>query len=134
MAKLSDAQLAFVRDNPYLGVITTLRPDGSPHSTVVWVDADESGITVNTAHGRTKPRNIAADPRIALLVVNPEDDYQWLSLNGTATLSDDGAEDQIDRLARKYLGAEAYPWRREGERRVTVVVTPTRIESLGIED
>ena len=65
MAQLSDDQAAFLRDNPYYAVLTTLRPDGSPHSTVVWIDVDESGRPAfNTARGRAKPRHIENDPRI----------------------------------------------------------------------
>ena len=134
MATLSDAQIAFVRDNPFVGVLTNLRPDGSPHSSVVWVDADDSGISVNTAHGRAKPRNVALDGRVALLVVNPGNPYQWVSLNGTGTLSDDGADTQIDKLAKKYLGEDVYPWRAEGERRVAIRISPSRVESQGIEE
>lgn len=132
MTRLTAKEREFLA-NPFVGVITDLRPDGSPHSTVVWVDVDEDGVSVNTAHGRAKPRYIAADPRVSLLVVDPGDPYRWLALSGTAELVDEGADAQIDRLARKYLGADRYPWRRPEERRVTVRITPTRIESRGLE-
>ncbi len=130
--QLTEAQRAFVAQ-PFVGVITDLRPDGSPHSTVVWVDVDEEGVSVNTARGRAKPRYIAADPRVSLLVVDPGDPYRWLALSGTADLVDEGAEEQIDRLALKYAGVSPYPWRKPGERRVTIRIAPTRIESRGLD-
>jgi PPOX class probable F420-dependent enzyme len=135
MATLTDAQLAFLRDNAYVGVVTTLRPDGSAHSTVVWVDVDDTGTPgFNTAHGRAKPRYLARDPRVTLTVVNPANAYQWLTLSGTARLDDEGADAQIDKLARKYLGAETYPFRKPGEVRVRVPITADRVEAHGIDD
>jgi PPOX class probable F420-dependent enzyme len=112
--------------------VTDLRPDGSPHSTVVWVDVDDGGVSFNTAWPRAKPRYLAADPRVALLVVDPADDYRWIAISGTVTLTEDGANAQIDRLAMKYRGLDAYPWHRDGETRVTARISPTRIESRGL--
>ena len=87
-----------------MGVVTTLQPDGSPQSTVVWVDVDDDGPSINTAYGRVKPRNLARDPRISLVVVDPNDPYRWVKLNGTGTLVDEGADEHIDRLSLKYTG------------------------------
>jgi PPOX class probable F420-dependent enzyme len=133
VAALTDRQRAFL-ENPFVGVVTTLRPDGSSHSTVVWVDVDDHGVSINTAHGRAKPQYLARDARIGLTVVDPQDAYRWLSLSGTAELVDEGAEDQIDALARKYLGRFPYPFRKPGERRVTVRITPLRTEAHGIDE
>jgi PPOX class probable F420-dependent enzyme len=131
--RLSEAERAFL-ESPFVGVVTDLRPDGSPHSTVVWVDVDDDGgVFVNTAHGRAKPRHIARDSRVSLMVVDPTDPYRWVSVSGTAELVDEGAEEQIDRLAQKYVGVYPYPWRRPGERRVTIRITPARIESRGLD-
>jgi hypothetical protein len=63
----------------------------------------------------------------------PENGYRWISISGRATLLDDGAEAQIDRLASKYLGKETYPFRADDERRVTVRVAPSRIEARGLD-
>jgi len=129
---LTAAQRAFL-ESSFVGTITDLRPDGSPHTTVVWVDVDDEGVSFNTAYGRAKPRYIDRDARVSLMVVDPENAYRWLSISGVATLVDDGADAQIDRLALKYLGRETYPFRAEGEQRVSVRITPTRIESRGID-
>ena len=134
MAQLTDEQVAFLRDNAYYGVITDLRPDGSPHSTVVWVDVDDDGKPgFNTARGRTKPRHIENDPRVNLTVVNPTNGYQWVSVTGTATLVDEGADAQIDKLAKKYLDADTYPFRKAEEQRVRVPITPEKVEAHGFE-
>jgi PPOX class probable F420-dependent enzyme len=130
--ELSRAEREFL-ENPYVGVVTTLHPDGSPQSTVVWVDVDDEGPSINTAYGRVKPRNLQRDPRISLVVVDPNDPYRWVKINGTGTLVDEGADAQIDRLAKKYTGQDVYPNRQPGEKRVTVRITPTRIQSRGLD-
>jgi PPOX class probable F420-dependent enzyme len=130
--RLTEAQRAFL-EKPYVGTITDLRPDGSPHTTVVWVDVDDQGVSFNTAYGRAKPTYIADDGRVSLTVVDPNDPYRWISVSGTATLVDEGADDHIDRLAKKYIDADTYPYRQPDEQRVTVRITPTRIESRGLD-
>jgi PPOX class probable F420-dependent enzyme len=130
--RLTEAQRAFL-EKPYVGTITDLRPDGSPHTTVVWVDVDDQGVSFNTAYGRAKPTYIADDGRVSLTVVDPQDPYRWISVSGTATLVDEGADDHIDRLAKKYIDADTYPFRQPDEQRVTVRITPTRIESRGLD-
>jgi PPOX class probable F420-dependent enzyme len=142
MARVSDAvapvktltadERAFL-ENPYVGVVTDLRPDGSPHSTVVWVDVDDDGVSFNTARPRAKPHYLEADPRVSLVVLDPQDPYRWLAVTGTTTLVDEGADDQIDRLSKKYTGRERYASHRDGETRVTVRISPSRIEARGID-
>jgi PPOX class probable F420-dependent enzyme len=132
--KLTEKQREFL-ENPFVGTITDLRPDGSPHTTVVWVDVDDDGgVSFNTAHGRAKPSYIAGDSRVSLTVVDPADPYRWLSVSGTATLVDEGADDHIDRLARKYIGADTYPFRQPGERRVTVRIAVEKVDSRGLDE
>jgi PPOX class probable F420-dependent enzyme len=132
MKTLTSAQRLFL-ESPFVGVVTDLRPDGSPHSTVVWVDVDDEGVSFNTAWPRTKPRNLANDPRVSLVVVDPEDAYRWIAIDGPVTLVEEGANDQIDRLAKKYAGLDRYPWHRPEETRVSVRISPRRIEARGID-
>ena len=132
MTQLTESQRAFLA-NPFAGVITDLRPNGSPHSTVVWVEVDDAGVSFNTAYGRAKPTYIAGDPRVSLTVVDPQDPYRWLSVSGNATLVDEGADDQIDRLAKKYIGADSYPFRQPGERRVTVRIAIEKLDGRGFD-
>jgi PPOX class probable F420-dependent enzyme len=132
VAALTARQKEFL-ENPFVGVVTDLRRDGSPHSTVVWVDVDEDGVSFNTAYGRVKPRNIVRDPRVSLVVVDPADAYRWLAVTGTASLVDEGADAHIDRLAKKYLGVDEYPNRTPEERRVTVRIAADRIQARGLD-
>jgi len=133
MKQLSEAERAFL-ENPFVGVVTTLHSDGSPQSTVVWVDVDEEGPSINTAYGRVKPSNLTRDPRISLVVVDPGDPYRWVKVSGTGTLVDEGADEHIDRLSKKYTGQDVYANRTPDEQRVTVRITPTRILSRGVDD
>jgi PPOX class probable F420-dependent enzyme len=121
----------FLADNPFVGTVTTLRPDGSPHSTIVWVDVEEGAVSFNTARGRAKERYLSRDPRASLLVVEPDDPYRWVAVSGRAELTEEGADEQIDKLAKKYLGKDQYPWRKSTEQRVKVRITPEKIDSSG---
>ncbi|HVP75065.1 MAG TPA: PPOX class F420-dependent oxidoreductase [Gaiellaceae bacterium] len=132
MRKLNETQREFL-EQPYVGTVTTLRGDGSPHSTVVWVDVVDGEPAFNTAYGRVKPSNLERDPRVSLLVVDPTDSYKWLAVDGDAELTTDGADAQIDKLAKKYLGKDSYPWRKPEERRVTVRIHPARVTAYGLD-
>lgn len=132
MAELNDKQQRFF-DNPFVGIVTTLRDDGSPHSTVVWVDRENGGLSFNTARGRAKERHLNRDPRVSLLVVDPENAYRWVAVAGTAELTEEGADDQIDRLAKKYIGKDEYPWRSPDETRVKVKIRPEKVEATGLD-
>ena len=134
MAVLKDKERKFLNDNPFIGVVTDLREDGSPHSTPVWVDVDDGKVSFNTATGRAKPRHLEKDPRVALIVTDPEDPYKWVSITGRAELTEHGADEQIDKLAKKYLGQDEYPWRKPEETRLKVLIDPQTVESRGIDD
>jgi PPOX class probable F420-dependent enzyme len=134
MAQLTEKQRAFVAENPFVATATTLRKDGSPHNTIVWVDAEDGVVTFNTVVGRTKERNLRENPKVAITVVDPEDAYKWLSVSGSAELTTDGAEEQIDRLAKKYLGQETYPWHEPNQQRITVRIKPERVDAYGLDD
>ena len=127
MKQLTEKQRALLRE-PNYGIATTLRPDGSPHSTVVWVDVDDDGVpTFNTARGRVKSSNLGRDGRVALLVVRENDFYDWVSIDGPVELTSDGAEEQIDALSRKYDGE---PWTyKAGQERIKVRILPEHVST-----
>jgi PPOX class probable F420-dependent enzyme len=133
MAQLDQKQKEFLRQ-PYVGIVTTLRKDGSPHATVVWVDLEDGSVSFNTAVGRAKERHLRENPNLALIVVDPQDPYKWVSITGTAELTTEGADPQIDRLAKKYLGKDEYPWRNPAEQRISVKITPEKVEATGLGD
>jgi PPOX class probable F420-dependent enzyme len=133
MAKLSERQAELFRGKNW-GTVVTLRKDGSPHSTPVWVDTDGEKVIFNTAVGRAKERHIRRDPRVAITVLPAEDQQAgYVTVYGTAEISDEGAFDEIDRLAQKYIGQEKYPYLQPGEQRVNVLITPERIDAQGFE-
>ncbi len=113
-----------------LAHLATLMPDGSPQVTAVWVDLDGGRIRVNTAEGRVKPRNVRRDPRVAISITAASG-YPSASIRGRVIdITHDGADAHIDKLAKKYLGQDTYPFRRPGEQRVTFVIEPERVSSM----
>ena len=133
MSELTEKQKQFIAGNPYVATATTLRDDGSPHNTIVWIDAEDGTVTFNTAVGRAKERHLRKDPRAAVTIVHPENTYLWVSISGRAELTTDGADDQIDKLAKKYLGQDKYPWRSPDETRISVKITPEKVDSAGFD-
>jgi PPOX class probable F420-dependent enzyme len=131
MADLTPEQRAFLADNAFHAVLTTLREDGSPHSTVVWADEEGGSVLLNTVRGRAKERHMARDPRVSVTVVDPADGYRWLSVSGRVTMRDEDGVAVIERLSRKYLGTD-YPWHKEGDTRVTAVLVPDRVDAYGL--
>jgi PPOX class probable F420-dependent enzyme len=112
--------------------VTTLRADGSPHSTVVWVDGEGGDLLFNTARGRAKDRHLEADPRIAVMTIDKDDFHRWLLVEGSATLVDEGADEHIDALAVRYMGPGAARISGRGEQRVIVRVAVERVEHEGL--
>ena len=117
-------------EQPHHGVVTTLRADGSPHNTVVWVDVDDGKPSFNTAQGRAKPKHLERDPRIALTVIDENDPYRWLAIDGRAEITTDGADEQIDKLAYKYEGRESFD-RPADQVRLKVRITPDHVTAYG---
>ncbi|MXZ59994.1 MAG: PPOX class F420-dependent oxidoreductase [Acidobacteria bacterium] len=111
--------------------LATLMADGSPQVSPVWAETDGDLIVVNSAAGRVKDRNIKRDARVALSATHPDDPFRALMIRGRVVkVTEDGAEDGIDRLARKYIGGERYEWRRPGEVRVAYYIQPETVKTL----
>ncbi len=112
--------------------LATLLPNGAPHITPVWCDFDGTYVRVNSAKGRVKDRNMRRDPRVALSLLDPDNPYRYLAIQGRVVeISEEGADDHIDRLATKYLGLDRYPYRQPGEVRVIYKIQPDRVWTLG---
>jgi PPOX class probable F420-dependent enzyme len=130
LARLTESQARMFTE-PYYAVATTVRPDGSPQSTVVWVDYDGENVIFNTAEGRAKPRHIRANPQVSVTVVDPEDAYRWIAVSGPAQMTEDGAAEHINDLAHKYWGRDYnLP---AGQQRLIVRVKPERVTAYGLD-
>jgi len=133
MAKLSEKQAELFRGKNW-GTVVTLRADGSPHSTPVWIDTDGDNVIFNTSIGRAKERHLRRDPRVAVTVLPAENQQAgYVSVTGTAELTEEGALDHINKMAKKYLGQDEYPYLQPGEQRVIVTVKPDKVDSMGVE-
>jgi PPOX class probable F420-dependent enzyme len=130
MATLTDQHVQLLLDKNF-GSLATLRSDGSPQVTPVWVDWDGEHVLVNTLWARSKPHQIERDPRVEIAVFSLENPYQHVRIAGRAELVEEGAEEHIDKLSQKYVGEEVYPWRAPGDRRVIVRITPERVADYG---
>jgi PPOX class probable F420-dependent enzyme len=112
--------------------LATLMPDGRPQVTPVWCDYDGQYVIVNSARGRQKDRNMRRDPRVALAIVDPDNPYRYIEIRGqVAEITEQGAEEHIDRMAKKYLGLDKYPHRAPGEVRVLYKIRPEGFSSMG---
>ncbi len=110
----------------------TLMNDGSPQVTPVWCDFDGTHVLVNSAEGRQKDRNIRNDSRVALSIQDPENPYRYLEVRGEVEeITKEGAADHIDKMARKYLGQDRYPYAQPGEIRVLYKIRPLHTSSMG---
>jgi PPOX class probable F420-dependent enzyme len=114
-----------------LAYIATSDENGQPQVSPVWVDVIDGKPAFNTAAGRAKERNLRRDPRVSLAIADPEDPYTYAEVQGTATLTEEGADEFIDALAKKYLDEDSYPFRTPDEQRVTVVIEPAKIFGQG---
>lgn len=106
----------------------TLMKDGRPHVTPVWVDMDNGLILINTAEGRIKHRNLSRDPRVSISLVDRNSPYSMVTIQGTVVeQTAKGADDHIDKLAKKYLETERYPGHSPSIKRVIVKIKPERV-------
>lgn len=112
--------------------LATLMPDGTPHVSPVWFEYDGKNILVNSAKGRVKDKNVRRDPRVGLDIVDPDNPYRHLSIRGRVVeITENGADDQIDKLAKKYLGQDKYPYRTPTEVRVKYVIEAEHTHAMG---
>jgi PPOX class probable F420-dependent enzyme len=112
--------------------LATVLPDGSPQVTPVWFDTEGGVIRVNSAKGRWKDRNMRRDGRVALAIMDPANAYRYFQVRGRVErITEEGADAHIDRLAKKYLGMDTYPFRQAGEVRVIYAIRPERVTTMG---
>ena len=111
--------------------LATLMPDGQPQVTPVWVEFDGHQVIVNTAEGRQKDKNLQRDKRVALSIIDPDNPYRSLEVRGRIVeRTHNGADANIDALAKKYLGKDKYPFRQPNEVRVIYKIEPLHVTSM----
>ena len=115
-------------ENKEMAHVATLNADGSPQVSAVWIARDGDLITFNTAEGRVKPNNLRRDGRVAISITDEENPYENVLVQGKVVeMTNDGADADIDALAKRYLDADSYPFRQEGEKRVIVKIEPEKV-------
>ena len=124
--KLPESARKVLQDKAY-GHVVTYGPGGRTQMTMVWVDAEGDEVLFNTAEGRAKTQNLRKDPRILISVQDRHDPQAYMVVHGKATLTEAGADAHIDKLAKRFLGVDKYPYRQPGEKRVMVHVAVDRI-------
>jgi PPOX class probable F420-dependent enzyme len=127
MASLNDAPVAALLEAPHHAVVSTRNADGSILSTVAWISLEDGELAVNSAEGRRWPANLDRDPHVTVLVYAADNPYEYVEIRGSATGTRDDADDHIDRLAKKYINQDEYPFRAPGEVRRKYVITPDRV-------
>jgi len=112
--------------------LATIMKDGSPQVTPVWFDYTGGMIRVNTAKGRVKARNLREGAPVALSILDPDNPYRYIQIRGAVKRCvEEGADQHIDSLAKKYLGKDKYPWSQPGEVRVMYEIEPVAANAMG---
>ncbi|RKT17188.1 PPOX class probable F420-dependent enzyme [Streptomyces sp. 1114.5] len=125
-AQLSDRAKALI-DGKSFAVVSTIQPDGSPQSSVVWVKRDGDDILFSTVEGRRKHLNLVRDPRVSILVNPADSPYEYFEARGEVTLTTEGGRELIDELAGKYRGEDKYTWDGPDDVRVVVRLSPRKV-------
>ena len=111
--------------------LATVMPDGTPHVTTVWVDRYGDMVLVNSSKGKVKDRNVRANPKVGLAIPDPEQPFRYLSVQGEVVeIREEGADAHIDKLAKRYLEVDTYPYRNPEEVRVIYVIRPLRVHVM----
>jgi len=127
MAALNDAPVRELLEQPNYAVISTLNEDGSILNTVVWINAENGSVAVNSARGRRWPTNLERDPRATVLVIEAGNPYNYVEIRGRAAGTTEGADEHINALTKKYIDQDEYPFRQPGEKRIKFVIAPEHV-------
>ena len=126
---ITDPIIKNLLEDKNLAFVSTLMKDGSPQITPTWIDIQDNEVLINTALGRVKQKNVTRDPRIAVSIADRNNPYHMVTLRGQVIdqVTGEVADNHIDKLAKKYLNKDKYPFRAPGEKRVILKVKPTRV-------
>ena len=108
--------------------IATIMKDGSPQLSPVWADFEDGYIMVNTAEGRIKHKNVLRDSRVAVSVVSQTNPLYMTTVRGNVIeIIPDYEYVHINKLTKKYMGIENYPFRQQGEKRIVLKIKPEKV-------
>jgi PPOX class probable F420-dependent enzyme len=127
MATINDPEVRELLEKPNYAVISTHNEDGSILSTVVWIDTEDGRVAVNSAVGRRWPTNLQRDPQVTALVYEAGNPYNYVEIRGTAEATTDDADEHINRLSKKFIDQDEYPFRQPGEERIKFLITPQHV-------
>ena len=114
------------------GNLATLNADGTPQVTPVWLDLDGEYVMFNSAKGRRKDKNIRRDPHVAISIADPDNPYRYMEVRGLVVeITEQNADEHINRLSKKYLGKDVYPFRQPGEVRAKYKLEPAHFSTVG---
>jgi len=99
-----------VVDGSSFATVATIEPDGSPQTSVVWITREGDTLVFSTVVGRRKTDNMQRDPRVSVLVMDPDNPYSYLEVRGRVSMTEEGGRALIDALAASYRGLDRYPW------------------------
>lgn len=132
MVTIPSEFLDVLQEKKAFASLATMMPDGTPQVTPVWFDYEGGRLRVNSAKGRVKVRNMREGAAVALAIVDPDNPYRYIQIRGRVVgVREEGANAHIDRLAKKYLGKDKYPYGQPGEVRVTFEIEPTSAQTMG---
>ena len=132
MAEKIDGRARELLEAPNFVAVATLDKSGAPDVKVVWADLDDGHVVLNSAEGRAWPENVRRDPRVTVTVVNHDNPYEYAQIRGKVVEdTHNGADENINRLAKKYLDKDEYPFRQPGEQRVMFRIEPERVKLHG---
>ena len=122
---LNDAQKKLLTQGKNFAVLATRNKDGSIHLTPLWIDYDGKHVIFTTEQKRLNPKNMRREPSVTLVVMNHENPYSYMELRGKVVdITPEGAFEHIDKMAKKYLGEDKYPWNQPGDVRLFVRIEP----------
>ena len=128
MSKLDENSLKLIREKNF-AFLATIDSRGHPQVTPIWVDSDGEFVLLNTAIGRVKQKNTKRNPRVAVAVLDMNNPYRYAAIRGRVVeqITGQTAEDHIDKLAKKYLNKDKYPFRQAAEKRVILKIAPEHV-------
>ena len=128
LGKITDENIVRLFEGRNFAFLATVKKDGSPQVTPTWIDRDNDTILINTAKGRVKQENVSRDPRVSISLVDDRNPYSMVTISGKVIeQTTEGADEHIDKLARRYLNADRYPNHSADIKRVILKIKPERI-------